>query len=298
MSAVPLEISGAGKEFTTSGRRRAVLAGVDLTVAAGEVVALLGPSGCGKSTLLRLAGGLDTPTSGRVLVDGQPVRAFEPRCAVVFQEPRLLPWRTIERNVAYGLPRDVTGDQARAEVAHWLSVVGLAEFAKHRPRQVSGGMAQRAALARALARRPGVLLLDEPFAALDALTRLRMQDLLAEVQRTAGTTVLLVTHDVDEALHLADRVVLLGAGPSAPGTAASASPPSQGEPPQDSVVEIGTLRSAACGQPRAVDDAASIRLVLDVPGARPRDRGDARLAALRSVLLAELGVRTAAAVAS
>ncbi|WP_433825485.1 ABC transporter ATP-binding protein [Actinoplanes sp. CA-015351] len=256
MSAVPLKISGVGKEFTASGRRRAVLADVDLDVAAGEVVALLGPSGCGKSTLLRLAGGLDIPSSGTVLVDDSPVRGFEPRCAVVFQEPRLLPWRTIERNVAYGLPRGTTGERARTEVAHWLSVVGLADFARHRPRQVSGGMAQRAALARALARRPGVLLLDEPFAALDALTRLRMQDLLAEVQREAGTTVLLVTHDVDEALHLADRVVLLGA--SAPG-----------EP-------------------------ASVRLIQPVPGDRPRDRGDAGLAALRVTLLAELGVHTTA----
>lgn len=296
MSAVPLQISGVGKEFTASGRRRAVLAGVDLTIAAGEVVALLGPSGCGKSTLLRLAGGLDTPSTGRVLVDGQPVRAYEPRCAVVFQEPRLLPWRTLERNVAYGLPRGTPGETARAEVAHWLSVVGLADFAKHRPRQVSGGMAQRAALARALARRPGVLLLDEPFAALDALTRLRMQDLLAEVQREAGTTVLLVTHDVDEALHLADRVVLLGAATAGPETADSASPPSQGEPPQDSVAENGAPRRSACGQPGDVDDAASVRLVLDVPGARPRDRGDAGLAALRSSLLAELGVRTPTAV--
>ncbi|WP_280522843.1 ABC transporter ATP-binding protein [Actinoplanes philippinensis] len=208
---------------------------------------------------MRLAAGLDTPTSGRVLVDGQPVRSFEPRCAVVFQEPRLLPWRTLERNVAYGLPRGTGRDHAREEVAHWLSVVGLADFARHRPRQVSGGMAQRAALARALARRPGVLLMDEPFAALDALTRLRMQDLLAEVQREAGTTVLLVTHDVDEALHLADRIVLLGAPD---------------------------------------DGAASVRLVLDVPGARPRDRGDAGLAALRSALLAELGVRTPTAVVS
>ncbi|MFC7528183.1 ABC transporter ATP-binding protein [Actinoplanes sp. GCM10030250] len=260
MSAVPLLLSGVGKEFTASGRRRTVLAGVDLEVAAGEVVALLGPSGCGKSTLLRLAGGLDTPTSGTVRVDGREVTGIEPRCAVVFQEPRLLPWRTIERNVAYGLPRGTTGDRAREEVAHWLSVVGLADFGRHRPRQVSGGMAQRAALARALARRPGVLLLDEPFAALDALTRLRMQDLLAEVQREAGTTVLLVTHDVDEALHLADRVVLLG--------------------------------SAEPGGPAAVSS------VLEVPGDRPRDRGDAGLAALRVSLLAELGVRTPSSIPS
>ncbi|XVV16986.1 ABC transporter ATP-binding protein [Actinoplanes sp. CA-131856] len=254
MSAVPLELDGVGKTFTADGRRRAVLAGVSLTVAAGEVVALLGPSGCGKSTLLRLAGGLDTPSEGSVRVGGRPVDGIEPRCAVVFQEPRLLPWRTVEKNVAYGLPRGVTGEKARREVAHWLEVVGLAAFARHRPRQISGGMAQRAALARALARRPGVLLLDEPFAALDALTRLRMQDLLAEVQGAAGTTVLLVTHDVDEALHLADRVVLLGV-------------PEGGE-------------------------AASVRSIREVPGARPRDRGDAGLAALRVELLAELGVHT------
>ncbi|GLW31606.1 ABC transporter ATP-binding protein [Actinoplanes regularis] len=263
MSAVSLVLDGVGKVFSAGGRQRAVLSEVRLSVAAGEVVALLGPSGCGKSTLLRLVGGLEAASSGNVRVDGREVRGIEPRCAVVFQEPRLLPWRTLERNVAYGLPRrrrrGAVEKQARAEVRHWLSVVGLAEFARHRPRQVSGGMAQRAALARALARRPGVLLLDEPFAALDALTRLRMQDLLAEVQRAEGTTVLLVTHDVDEALHLADRVVLLGAGESAP------------------------------------DGAATVRSIVEVPGTRPRDRGDAELAALRVRLLAELGVHTPAA---
>ncbi|WP_328477220.1 ABC transporter ATP-binding protein [Actinoplanes sp. NBC_00393] len=276
MSAVPLQLSGVGKEFTANGRRREVLAGIDLEVAAGEVVALLGPSGCGKSTLLRLAGGLDTATSGSVRVDGREVREFEPRCAVVFQEPRLLPWRTLERNVAYGLPRGTTGERAREEVRHWLDVVGLADFARHRPRQVSGGMAQRAALARALARRPGVLLLDEPFAALDALTRLRMQDLLAEVQREAGTTVLLVTHDVDEALHLADRVVLLGA-------------PDNGDASNN-----GTAPGNDTAARNGNGTAAGVRLIRDVPGARPRDRGDAGLAALRVALLAELGVRTPA----
>ncbi|GID51980.1 ABC transporter [Actinoplanes couchii] len=281
---MPLQISGVGREFAARGRRHAVLSGIDLDVAAGEVVALLGPSGCGKSTLLRIAGGLDRPTSGSVRVDGREVRGIEPRCAVVFQEPRLLPWRTLERNVAYGLPRDVTGEAARAEVAHWLSVVGLGDFAGHRPRQVSGGMAQRAALARALARRPGVLLLDEPFAALDALTRLRMQDLLAEVQREAGTTVLLVTHDVDEALHLADRVVLLGH-----------TRPDEKAATPDEKAATSVERTATPGE---TTGASSVRLVLDVPGGRPRDRGDATLAALRSSLLAELGVRTAATAVS
>jgi sulfonate transport system ATP-binding protein len=180
------------------------------------------------------------------------VRGIDQRCAVVFQEPRLLPWRTVARNVAFGLPRGVSGSAGKAEVARLLDLVGLAEFAGHRPRQVSGGMAQRTALARALARRPGVLLLDEPFAALDALTRLRMQDLVDGVQRAAGTTTLLVTHDVEEALQLADRVVLLGGSPGLSG--------------------------------------ATIRLVVDVPGSRPRDRGDTRLASQRAEWLSELGV--------
>jgi sulfonate transport system ATP-binding protein len=147
-----------------------------------------------------------------VFVDDEPVREVDQRCAVVFQEPRLLPWRTLAGNVALGVPRGTPRAVARDQVRHWLSVVGLAGFSEHRPRQVSGGMAQRTALARALVRGPGVLLLDEPFASLDALTRLRMQDLLDDVQRAAGTTVLLVTHDVDEALWLADRVVLLDGG--------------------------------------------------------------------------------------
>jgi sulfonate transport system ATP-binding protein len=225
--------------------------GIDLEVAPGEIVAIVGASGCGKSTVLRLIAGLDRPTRGEVLVDGHAVDGIERRCAVVFQEPRLLPWRTLAGNVALGLPPGTGRAAGREEVLRWLEVVVLREFAGHRPRQVSGGMAQRTALARALVRRPGVLLLDEPFAALDALTRLRMQDLLDDVQRGAGTTVLLVTHDVDEALRLADRVVLLGGADGAE---------------------------------------SNVRTVLDVPGARPRDRGDPRLAELRADLLARLGV--------
>jgi sulfonate transport system ATP-binding protein len=208
--AATVGLCDVGRVFGDRDRRRTVLRDVSLDVAAGEVVALLGASGCGKSTLLRIVSGLDVPSTGEVLVDATAVRGVEPRCAMVFQDPRLLPWRTVARNVAYGLPRGTDRVSAAAEVARWLDVVGLSDFAGHRPRQVSGGMAQRVALARALARRPGVLLLDEPFASLDALTRLRMQDLLHQVRRAAGTTVLLVTHDVDEALRLAHRIVLLG----------------------------------------------------------------------------------------
>ena len=139
-------------------------------------------------------------------IDGTPVAGIDARCAFAFQEPRLLPWRTLAANVALGLPAGTPREAGARRVAQLLELVGLTAFAGHRPREVSGGMAQRTSLARALARDPGVLLLDEPFASLDALTRMRMQDLLLDVHAAAPTTVLLVTHDVDEALQLADRV--------------------------------------------------------------------------------------------
>jgi sulfonate transport system ATP-binding protein len=229
-----------------------VIRDINLTVRAGEVLAVLGASGCGKSTLLRITAGLDSPSSGTVEIDGTPIAGIDKRSAFAFQEPRLLPWRSLTRNVALGLPPGTSADVGAARVARLLDLVGLTPFANHRPREVSGGMAQRTSLARALARDPGVLLLDEPFASLDALTRLRMQDLLLEVHAAAPTTVLLVTHDVDEALQLADRVVLLGPEPSLEG--------------------------------------ATIRQVLEVPGARPRDRGSAELAELRASLLGGLGI--------
>src|SRR6185437_10264580 len=177
---------------------RTVLRYVSLSVAAGEVVAILGASGCGKSTLLRIAGGLDSPTTGAARIDGSPVAGIDARCAVGFQEPRLLPWRSLADNVALGLPRGLDRAEGRERVARLLALVGLDASAALRPREVSGGMAQRASLARALARNPGVLLLDEPFGALDALTRLRMQDLLLDVHAANPATILLVTHDVDK----------------------------------------------------------------------------------------------------
>ncbi|WP_438853589.1 ABC transporter ATP-binding protein [Agromyces sp. M3QZ16-3] len=251
--AAPVALRGVGRAFTApDGGTRDVLRGIDLDVAAGEIVAILGPSGCGKSTLLRIVAGLDHPTSGEVAIDDAPVGPYDVRCAVGFQEPRLLPWRSIDKNVALGLPRGTARRDGRTQVARLLELVGLAEFAGHRPHEVSGGMAQRASLARALARNPEVLLLDEPFGALDALTRLKMQDLLLDVHAAEPTTVLLVTHDVDEALQLADRIVLLGTDGDEPG--------------------------------------AGIRQVVVVPGHRPRDRGSAELAELRGRLLDGLGI--------
>jgi ABC-type nitrate/sulfonate/bicarbonate transport system ATPase subunit len=204
-------ISGVSRSFGRADTVLAVLQGVNLTIDPGEFLAILGPSGCGKSTLLRMIAGLDRPTSGTVRLGSEPVTDVDPRCAVVFQEPRLLPWRTVTGNVELGQRGQKDGLSPRGI----LERVGLAGFDDAYPHQLSGGMAQRAALARALIGRPEVLLLDEPFAALDALTRIQMQDLLVETFRMPRPTVVMVTHDVDEALRLADRIVILGHRPAA-----------------------------------------------------------------------------------
>ncbi len=207
-SLAPAEVSlvNVSKSFGQGAEQVDVLDHINLVAYPGEILAILGPSGCGKSTLLRLVAGLETATSGIVSVDDHQVKGIDARASVVFQEPRLLPWRTVAGNVKLG----VRDSQSSDEIENWLSMVGLADFGGHLPKEISGGMAQRTALARALIGHPGVLLLDEPFAALDALTRMQMQDLLVEVTDRLGTTVLLVTHDVDEALYLADRIIVLG----------------------------------------------------------------------------------------
>lgn len=208
--AEPVVLHGVGRDFVGPGGARSVLRGIDLRVRAGEFVAVLGASGCGKSTLLRLVAGLDRPTAGEIRIGAQTVTDCDPRCAVVFQEPRLLPWKSVAQNVALGA-RGVPNADSPAQM---LERVGLAGTEEAWPHQLSGGMAQRVALARAFVRKPAVLLLDEPFAALDAFTRLQMGDLLRETVRDRSRTVLLVTHDVDEAMRLADRIVLLGGSPA------------------------------------------------------------------------------------
>ena len=192
------------------------LDGVDLAVADGEFVAVVGPSGCGKSTLLRVLSGLEAEFGGRVAVDGTDVRdGGSDAVGMVFQEPRLLDWADVRENVAVGLPADVDPDTeaARDRVDDLIETVGLGGFAESRPDELSGGMAQRVALARGLAYDPSVLLLDEPFSALDRLTKADQQDHLLDVWEQRGTTVVLVTHDVEEAVYLADRVVVLGGQP-------------------------------------------------------------------------------------
>ncbi len=189
-----------------------VIGGVDIEVGASEIVAVVGPSGCGKSTLLRLIAGLDTRYSGEIKVADTLVCGPDPRVGLVFQEPRLFPWLTVAQNVAFGL-RDATAPHARELVGDTLETMGLTPFASALPKQLSGGMAQRAALARALVTEPQVLLLDEPFSSLDAFTRMRLQDHLIAAWRRYRPTLVLVTHDLDEAVYLADRVVLLSERP-------------------------------------------------------------------------------------
>ncbi|WOX20803.1 ABC transporter ATP-binding protein [Streptomyces solicathayae] len=186
---------------------------VALRIAPGELLAVVGPSGCGKTTLLRTLAGLLPPLDGRVTQDGEPVTRPGADRALVFQHDALLPWRTVRANVELPLAiRRVPRAERRRSARDWLDRVGLAEHTHKLPHQLSGGQRQRVQLARALAGGPRAVLMDEPFGALDAHTRAGMQDLLVEILRGSGATVVFVTHDVDEALHLGDRVALLGSG--------------------------------------------------------------------------------------
>lgn len=207
--STPLRLDAIRKRYEAT----EVLAGVQLEVAASEIVALVGPSGCGKSTLLRLVAGLDVSFDGRIVVGEREVRGPDRAVGVVFQEPRLFPWLSLADNVAFGLP-DRGSARAKELVAETLGVVGLADFAGALPKELSGGMAQRAALARALVTEPQVLLLDEPFSSLDAFTRMRLQDHLLAAWARYRPTLVLVTHDLDEAVYLADRVILFSDRPA------------------------------------------------------------------------------------
>lgn len=188
------------------------LDGVSLSVRPGEIVAVVGGSGCGKSTLLRLVCGLDRPTRGSVLLDGEPIAGPHERIGIVFQEPRLLPWLSVADNVGFGLADRPRAEQA-ARVAAQLERVALTDKARMWPRELSGGQAQRVAIARALVTRPEVLLLDEPFSALDAFTRVDLQDHLLDLWADGKPTLLVVTHDVDESVVLADRIMVMRARP-------------------------------------------------------------------------------------
>ncbi|ADP72731.1 ABC transporter related protein [Rhodomicrobium vannielii ATCC 17100] len=205
-----LELESVGRAFDVAGTKFDALRDVSLTVCEGEFIAFVGASGCGKSTLLKAIVGLDRGFEGSIRIDGKPVDGPNLDRSIVFQEHRLLPWLTVEANVGAALRRSgLPSSERKQRVAEQLDLVGLSSFAKAYPAQLSGGMAQRVAIARALVTRPRFLLLDEPLGALDALTRLRLQGELARLIRHEGTTALLVTHDVDEAVTLADRIVVM-----------------------------------------------------------------------------------------
>jgi ABC-type nitrate/sulfonate/bicarbonate transport system ATPase subunit len=206
----PLAVSGVSKAFRgADGALVVALNGMSLTIRAGEMAALVGPSGCGKSTLLRLIAGLDAPTSGELRVGTEPITGPSAERGLVFQDPSLFPWLTVRRNIQAGLVARGVLYRRRPEVEEFMHLVGLEAFANVYPHQLSGGMAQRAALARALINHPKVLLLDEPLGSLDAFTRMRMQDEVLRLWEARGTTMLLVTHDIDEAIYMSDRIVLM-----------------------------------------------------------------------------------------
>ena len=191
-----------------------VLSGIDLVIARGEFVCIIGESGCGKSTLLRMMAGLLMPSEGEVLHDGTPVRGVRHELGFVFQQDAVFPWLTVEKNVAYGpTSRGVPKAERERLVAQWCEAVGLTAFRKAYPKQLSGGMRKRVDLARAYANSPDVLLMDEPFAALDVQTKAEMQDAVLELWRSTRKTVVFVTHDLDEAVFLADVVVVLSSRP-------------------------------------------------------------------------------------
>jgi NitT/TauT family transport system ATP-binding protein len=208
-----LKIDRVNMVFSGAGRIVPVLDNVSMEAREGEFVCILGPSGCGKSTLLNTVGGFLQPTSGEVEIDGEPVHGPDPRRIFVFQERGVFPWLTVEGNVGFGL-FNLSSDEKRERIAHYVKLVGLEGFEHAYPRELSGGMKQRVEVARALAVNPDMLLLDEPFGALDSITRLDMRRELLRIWESERKTILFVTHDIEESVQLADRVVVMSVRPA------------------------------------------------------------------------------------
>jgi ABC-type nitrate/sulfonate/bicarbonate transport system ATPase subunit len=200
-----------------------VLDNISLDIQSGEFITLLGASGCGKSTLLRIIAGLEVPTKGSVLLEGEKIADANPRRGLVFQEHTLFAWLTVKGNIEFALKAVKRYKEKKSEIANWLELGGLSEFADNYPHQLSGGMRQRAALVRALAVSPEVLLLDEPLGALDSLTRMNLQDELIRLWRERGNTMIMVTHDIDEAIYLSQRIVIMSPRPGRISTVLSVS---------------------------------------------------------------------------
>jgi NitT/TauT family transport system ATP-binding protein len=218
MSAIPaagtkLQVENLSIVFTHDGKTTPVLQDINLGVSAGEFVCVVGPSGCGKSTLLNVMGGFLSPTSGAVKIDGEVVREPDPRRVFVFQERGVFPWLTVEGNIGFGLFK-LPSAERKQRIAHYIKLVGLQGFEESYPAELSGGMKQRLEVARALAVNPDMLYLDEPFGALDSITRHIMRGELLRIWEAERKTIVFVTHDIDEAVQMADRVVVLSARPA------------------------------------------------------------------------------------
>lgn len=210
-----ITVEGVIKRFPQQDAEDVIaLSGIDLKIEAGEFVSLIGPSGCGKSTLLRLIAGLNGADEGKLYIDGEEISQPSYERGLVFQNPMLFPWLNVHDNVAFGLRARSIYQDNKSEVDKFIELVGLASFYKSYPHQLSGGMAQRVSLARALVNHPKVLLLDEPLGALDAFTRMNMQDELIRIWQERQTTMIMVTHDVDEAIYLSDRVIVMTPRPA------------------------------------------------------------------------------------
>jgi ABC-type nitrate/sulfonate/bicarbonate transport system ATPase subunit len=209
---IEVEVSELSKQFNNHGKTVIALDGIDLCIKRGEFLTLVGASGCGKTTLLRIIAGLELDYEGEIELDGKPIQGPGVDKGVVFQDHRLLPWLTVEENVGFGLFRHAEAERQKL-VQHYVDLVGLRGFEKAYPAQLSGGMAQRAAIARALVNKPKILVLDEPLGALDAMTRIHMQNEIEKIWRREKVTMVMVTHDVEEAVYLSDTVVLMSARP-------------------------------------------------------------------------------------